>query len=86
MRLLVQGSPAINMADNIADQPNRGNWIIEVDGSTDGYIDGARNNDIWDCLDDGADDDTLSDGCIRIATVNDFDAESTGWGSQGPGN
>ena len=55
-----------------------GNWIIEEDGSTGDYVDGARNNDIWDCLDDGADDNTLSDGCIRIATLNDLDAESTG--------
>jgi hypothetical protein len=59
-------------------QPHRGNWIIEEDGSTGDFIDGSRNNDIWDCLDDGADDDTLSDGCVRIATLNDLDAESTG--------
>jgi hypothetical protein len=78
VQLLVQGSPEINMPDNIAYQPNRGNWIFEEDGSTGDFIDGSRNNDIWDCLDDGADDDTLSDGCIRIATLNDLDAESTG--------
>ena len=46
------------MPDNIAYQPGRGNWIIEEDGSTDAFIDGAQNNDIWDCLPDGADDDT----------------------------
>ena len=39
---------------------------------------GARNNDLWDCLDDQSDDDTLSDGCIRIGTLNDLDAEWTG--------
>jgi hypothetical protein len=78
VQLLVQGSPEINMPDNIAYQPNRGNWILEEDGSTSDFIDGSRNNDIWDCLDDGADDDTLSDGCVRIATLNDLDAESTG--------
>jgi hypothetical protein len=78
VQLLVPGSAEINMADNIAYQPNRGNWILEEDGSTDDLIDGSRNNDIWDCLDDGADDDTLSDGCIRIASLNDLDAESTG--------
>jgi hypothetical protein len=78
VQLLVQGSPQLNMADNIAYQAGRGNWIIEEDGGTGDFIDGARNNDIWDCLDDGADDDTLNDGCIRIATLNDLDAESTG--------
>jgi secreted PhoX family phosphatase len=82
VQLLVQGSPQLNMPDNIAYQPGRGNWIIEEDGSTDTFIDGARNDDIWDCLPDGADDDTLSDGCVRIATLNDLSptggAESTG--------
>jgi hypothetical protein len=78
VQLLLQGSPEFNMPDNIAYQPGTGNWVIEEDGSTGGNIDGSRNNDIWDCLDDGADDDTLSDGCVRVATLNDLDAESTG--------
>ena len=78
VQLLVQGSSQLNMPDNIAYQASRGNWIVEEDGSTGDFIDGSRNNDIWDCLDDGADDDTLSDGCVRIATLNDLDAESTG--------
>jgi hypothetical protein len=77
-QLLVQGSPQLNMPDYIAYQASRGNWILEEDGSTGDFIDGPRNNDIWDCLDDRADDNTLSDGCIRIATLNDLDAESTG--------
>jgi hypothetical protein len=78
VQLLVQGSSELNMPDNIAYQPGRGNWILEEDGSTSEHVDGSRNNDLWDCLDDGADDDTLSDGCVRIATLNDLDAESTG--------
>ena len=76
--VFVQGSPELNMPDNIAYQASRQNWIIEEDGSTGDFIDGARNDDIWDCLRDGADDDTLSDGCVRIASLNDLDAESTG--------
>jgi hypothetical protein len=78
VQLLVQGSSQVNMADNIAYQPGRGNWVINEDGSTGDFVDGSRNNDIWDCLDDRADDDTLSDGCIRIASLNDLGAESTG--------
>ena len=78
VQLFVQGASELNMPDNIAYQTSRGNWLIEEDGSTDAHVDGARNNDIWDCLPDGADFDTLSDGCIRIATVNDFQAETTG--------
>jgi hypothetical protein len=78
VQLLVQGSLEFNMPDNIAFQPGRGNWIVHEDGSTTSAQGGARNNDLWSCLDDGADDDTLSDGCVRIGTINDFDAEWTG--------
>jgi hypothetical protein len=76
--LLVQGSEEINMPDNIAYQADRGNWIVHEDGSTNGAQGGTRNNDLWDCLDDHQDDDTLSDGCVRIGTLNDLDAEWTG--------
>lgn len=76
--LLVQGSQELNMPDNIAYQAARGNWIVHEDGSTNGAQGGTRNNDLWDCLDDNQDDDTLSDGCVRIGTLNDLDAEWTG--------
>jgi len=76
--LLVQGSQEINMPDNIAFQARRGNWIVHEDGSTVGAQGGDRNNDLWSCLDDGRDDDTLSDGCVRVGTLNDLDAEWTG--------
>jgi hypothetical protein len=76
--LLVQGSEEINMPDNIAYQASRGNWIIHEDGSTNDAQGGTRNNDLWDCLDDRSDDGSLSDGCIRIGTLNDLDAEWTG--------
>jgi len=79
VQLLVQGSQAINMPDNIAYQPGRGNWIVHEDGSTGAQPTGVGpNNDLWDCLDDGADIDTLSDGCVRIASINDTTAEWTG--------
>src|SRR5262245_46639861 len=78
VQLFVQGSDELNMPDNIAYQASRRNWILNEDGSTGDFIDGARNDDIWDCLPDGADDDTLTDGCVRIASLNDLDAESTG--------
>ena len=38
----------------------------------------GRNNDIFSCLADGEDTDLLSDGCIRILTINDLLAETTG--------
>ena len=78
VQLFVEGSSQFNMPDNIAYKPGRGNWLINEDGSTADFVDGSRNNDIWDCLDDGADNDILSDGCIRVVSLNDLDAESTG--------
>ncbi len=74
-QLLVVGTPELAMMDNLAYQPGRGNWILHEDG--DGPEVG-RNNDLWSCLDDGADFDTLSDGCTRIGTLNDLNAEWTG--------
>src|SRR5262245_20593739 len=77
VQLFVQGSAELNMPDNIAYQASHRNWLIEEDGSTDA-VNSFRNDDIWDCLPEGADVDTLSDGCVRVATLNDLDAESTG--------
>ena len=57
-------------------QPGRGNWVLHEDA--DDQLPHGHNNDLWVCLPDGADDDLLSDGCIRIATLNDLTAEWTG--------
>lgn len=66
---LVAGNPQFAMMDNIAYQPGRGNWLIHEDGDN---VATGRNNDLWDCLPDGLDDDTMSDGCVRVATINDL--------------
>jgi secreted PhoX family phosphatase len=75
LQYLVMGTWDLAMMDNLAPQPGRGNWIIHEDG--DGPSVG-RNNDLWSCLEDGDDADTLSEGCARIGTLNDLDAEWTG--------
>jgi secreted PhoX family phosphatase len=75
VQLFVVGTPELAMMDNMAYQPGRGNWVLMEDG--DGPEVG-RNNDLWSCLPDGADADHLSDGCIRIGTLNDLNAEWTG--------
>lgn len=75
VQYLVIGTPELAMMDNMAYQPGRGNWVLHEDG--DGPAVG-RNNDLWSCLDDGGDDDRLSDGCVRIGTLNDLNAEWTG--------
>jgi len=75
LQLFVVGTPELAMMDNMAFQPGRGNWILHEDG--DGPEVG-RNNDLWSCLEDGDDADSLSDGCIRIGSLNDLNAEWTG--------
>ncbi|HEX6676720.1 MAG TPA: alkaline phosphatase PhoX [Actinomycetes bacterium] len=75
---LVQGSPAFAMPDNIAYQPHRGNWVIHEDAETNTPLQGPHNDDLWDCLPDGTDPDLQSDGCIRVATLDDLTAEWTG--------
>ena len=75
VQYLVLGSADFAMPDNIAFEPIHGNFVINEDG------DGAevgRNNDIWSCLDDGDDADDQSDGCVRVISLNDLTAESTG--------
>lgn len=78
IQLLVVGTKEFAMMDNIAYQPGRGNWIIQEDSDAPEFAENPHNNDIWACLEDGKDIDTLSDGCIRIVTLNDLTAESTG--------
>ncbi len=74
---LVEGSPALAMPDNIGFQPGaRGNLVLHEDADT-GYLT-PHNNDLWDCLPDGTDDNLQTDGCERIATLNDLTAEWTG--------
>jgi secreted PhoX family phosphatase len=76
VQLLVAGSPEFNMPDNIDNQPGRGNWIIHEDAET--TFERPHNNDLWSCREDGSDEDLLSDGCLRIASLNDLSAEWTG--------
>jgi secreted PhoX family phosphatase len=78
VRLFVPGNPSLAMSDNVAFQPGRGNLIIHEDAETVTDLQGPHNNDLWDCLPDGGDPDLQSDGCVRIATLNDLTAEWTG--------
>ena len=69
-QVLNLGNKEFAMPDNIAYQPGRGNWLINEDGDGATWTP-ARNNDIWDCLDDGADTDITADACVRVMTLND---------------
>jgi secreted PhoX family phosphatase len=78
----VIGSQQAGMFDNVAFQPQTGNLVVLEDGPTSIVTPSGtepRGNDLWICLPDGADDDTLSDGCVRFASVKDTSAEPTGF-------
>lgn len=74
---LVIGNLQFAMPDNVAYQPGTGNWLIHEDGEGPVYA-SPRNNDMWDCLDDGDDEDNLADACVRLMSLNDLTAEWTG--------
>ena len=82
---VIQHNIDFGMPDNIAYQPGRRNWLINEDGDGATYTP-ARNNDIWDCLDDGADADQLFDACVKVMTINDLTAETTGGVFNAAGN
>jgi hypothetical protein len=69
-------SRGINMPDNVAFQPRSNNLVVHEDAET--TFEGPHNNDLWSCLPDGGDQDLLTDGCVRVATLNDLTAEWTG--------
>lgn len=72
----VVGSSDMAMTDNIAPQPGpEGRWLIAEDGDSEATL---KNNDLFLCLKDGADVDDQSDGCVKVATLNDLTAEWTG--------
>lgn len=81
------GSSDLAMVDNIAQQPVTNNWVLQEDGDI-----GAtnKNNDLFMCLPDGGDADTLTDGCVRMGTLNDLPtndpaAENHGEGAEWSG-
>jgi hypothetical protein len=81
----VTGSEERAMYDNVAFQPHTGNLVVLEDGpvnvvkSTDPLVTELRGNDLWICLPDGQDDDALTDGCLRFASIRDTSAEPTGF-------
>jgi secreted PhoX family phosphatase len=81
----ITGSEERAMYDNVAFQPHTGNLVVLEDGSVDSVKSiqppksELRGNDLWICLPDGDDDDALSDGCVRFASIRDTTAEPTGF-------
>ena len=82
----VTGSSVRQMYDNVAFQPHTGNVVLLEDAGSQSVVTSInppkselRGNDLWICLPDGKDDDVLTDGCIRFASIRDTSAEPTGF-------
>lgn len=73
----VIGNPSLRMPDNLMFQPKTGILYLLMDASTSAEGD-FTNDDVWACLPDGADTDILTDGCVRVMTLKDGNAEFTG--------
>jgi hypothetical protein len=72
----VQNDARMRAHDNLEFQPvTRNTYIIED----------ATWGEIWACLPDGTDRDLGSDGCVSMLSVNDKDAEPTGFIFDGTG-
>ena len=72
------GDPQLRMPDNVAFQPNTGILYVLMDATTSAENPSFSNDDVWACLPDGPDRNTLSDGCVRVMTLKDGNAEFTG--------
>lgn len=70
------------MVDNIAQQPVTNNWVLHEDGDIAAT---NKNNDLFICLPDGDDADTLTDGCVRMATLNDLPTNDPAAANHGEG-
>jgi len=80
----INGDRDMNHFDNMAFQPHTGNMVLLEDGEVEvrdafGNLVALRGNDMWMCLPDGSDRDVMSDGCVRILSLTDTDAEPTGF-------
>jgi hypothetical protein len=74
VQLFVAGTPELAMPDNVAFQPRTGILYVLEDGVNEAPF----RDDVWACLPDGADRNTLSDGCIRVLSWRDPQSEPTG--------
>jgi hypothetical protein len=74
----VIGNPHLRMPDNLAFQPHTGILYVLMDATTSADDPAFTNDDVWACLPDGNDSDTLTDGCVRVMTLKDGNAEFTG--------
>ncbi len=70
VQVFLEGDHDLNQPDNIAIDPTSSNIYV---------IEDNPNGDIFACLADGRDRNTLTDGCVRLLTLRDQTAEPTGF-------
>ncbi len=71
VQFFVVGSADMAMTDNIAPQyGSNGRWLMAEDSDI-AFNEVSKNNDMFLCLADGADVDDQSDGCVKVASLND---------------
>jgi hypothetical protein len=67
---LIEGNPQLNQPDNLEFHPTNGLLYV---------IEDNPNGDVWACLQDGADTDIKSDGCVLVFKLSSTSAEPTGF-------
>jgi hypothetical protein len=76
--VFVVGNSQLRMPDNLDFQPGTGILYILQDATTSAENPDFTNDAVWACLPDGADPDTLSDGCLRVMNLKDGEGEFSG--------
>ena len=74
----VIGNPHFAHARQSGLLAHTGILYVLMDATTSAEDPDFTNDDVWACLLDGDDSDTLSDGCVRVMTLKDGNAEFTG--------
>lgn len=72
----VQGDSEMNSHDNLDIQPHTSNVYVIEDNDF---------GDVWACLQDGADRDYMTDGCVRLLSIRSTAAEPSGFIFDGTG-
>jgi secreted PhoX family phosphatase len=79
----VENDAEMRNHDNLDIQPHTSNvYVIEDYNEIDS---GGTGGDVWACLPDGGDRDTKTDGCVRVLSITDPEAEPSGFIFDGTG-
>ena len=80
----VENDDEMKNHDNLDIQPHTSNVYIAEDFNTL-FQAGGSGGDVWACLPDGGDRDKKTDGCVRMLSITDPNAEPSGFIFDGTG-